>query len=195
MTPPRVRYLLPNLLRGGTERRVCRLAAAGTERGLWSATLSLMYSSGAGDDDPVLLASLDAAEIAVQRLAMGGLRRPAEWPAFWRGARRFRRAVGERGGAVAPHPDIVHAFLPSCNLLALAPDPLRRSAGSPRLIVSQSALGLYRDTRPGLRLLEDLLYPRADAVLCNSEAVRDDVLARIPRLRHERSQWEYRVRV
>jgi len=154
-----------------------------------------MYSRTAADDDAGLLEELAAHGVQVQRMALPGFRTP--W-ALWRSQRLVREW---RAQMRAQCPDVIHTFLPSANLLALIASPGRMDergkplpaepAPSPAIVISQAALGNYRRRARLLRLLEDALYPRAGAILCNSEAVRADLRLNIPRLASERCEVVY----
>jgi glycosyltransferase involved in cell wall biosynthesis len=173
----RVSYILPNLQKGGTERRVVRLACNGS----WDSRLMLMYSRGDQDDDPELLAELSAAEVPIERLHMGGFRTARGLLKSFKGARLAKRLLRQN------ETQIVHGFLPSANLLAILSRPNRAA----RTVISQAALCHYRRKLKALRRVEDFFYPRADAVLCNSQAVRDDLLADCPPLDADRCHIVY----
>lgn len=182
----KVVYLLPNLRRGGTERRVVRLV----NHGEWSSEVHLMFSTGApGENDPDLLHALEQAGVKVRHLGLRGFRHPLRWWPTLQAVRRWRDAIREAA------PDLVHAFLPSANILALMATPhtgeVTGRRDLPRIILSQSALGRYRRRQPMLGTLERMLYPRAAMIVCNSEAVRADLLLSIPRIRPSHAEVVY----
>ncbi len=72
-------------------------------------------------------------------------------------------------------PTIAHFFLPG-PYLAGAPVALARSV--PIKVMSRRSLADYQRNWPGAARLERLLHPRMDAILGNSQAIVDDLIAK-----------------
>ena len=155
----KVAFLISSLAPGGAERQLATLAVALAARGE-SVTVLAFRSGGA------LEAELRAAGISVLGLGKGGALDAAGF--LIRLARRVR-AIG---------PDVVHAYLPTANLAALA---IRPFAGGARIVWGVRAS--YVDAKaygPFDRLVyaaERRLARRADLIIVNSHRGRARCLA------------------
>ena len=166
VTPPiRIAYVLPGLGRGGTERHVADLCAR-IDRTRFSPCVVSTQGGGGMEEE------LRAMGVPVEILAYPGLSlHPARAIPLLRSTARFFRdfvRVLDRQRV-----DVVHAYLPGGNVLAMAASAFHR----PRLrVVSKRALCDYKDGHPMFSFLEDLANLAADAVLVNSRAVAEDVV-------------------
>ncbi len=156
----KIAYLLPNIEVGGTERQVLALARL-LDRSRF--TPSLVTTAGGG--------ALHAEFSAFMPVTVFGdpARANRVRTGLWAHATTIRRLAGIFR---AERPDILHAWLPSSNVLG----PIAaRLAGVPRVIVSKRSLSDYKSSFPLLRRVEPLGNRLADAILVNSDAVRRDV--------------------
>jgi glycosyltransferase involved in cell wall biosynthesis len=156
----RIAYVLPNVEAGGTERHVLMLCRR-LDRSRFCP--SLITTAGGGS-------LFDAFSRHVPVTVMGD---PAR-------GKRFRSTPREHARSVAwlfrilrdLRPDILHAYLPSANVVG----PIAaRLARVPRVIVSKRSLADYKERFPLLRSTESLGNRLADAILVNSDAVRRDI--------------------
>ncbi|MEI6632428.1 MAG: glycosyltransferase [Chlamydiota bacterium] len=101
---------------------------------------------------------------------------PLDYSRKIRCVRQMRREVctlARLMGSFKPH--IVHGVLPmACVMAGLAVRLVR----VPILVTGRRSLGCYKEGRPLLRFLENLVNRWTDAAVANSEAVRVDTLAR-----------------
>jgi glycosyltransferase involved in cell wall biosynthesis len=74
-------------------------------------------------------------------------------------------------------PDVMHGFLMSAYLIAAF---VGRAAGVRRSVASRRSLGVFKENRPLALLLERWADRATDVFVANSNAVRDDTLAREP---------------
>lgn len=153
----RVLLLIPHLGGGGAEQ-VTALLARGLDPGEFEVHLGLATRSAVPDDLP---RSLTVHSLAAGRVRFAALR-------LIRLVRRLRPAVVLSGMA-------------HLNFLVLLVRPCFPRAT--RVLVRQNATvssTLAADARPRLtRLLYRLLYPRADCVICQSQAMADDLAAQV----------------
>ncbi len=156
----KITYLLPNIESGGTERQVLALARL-LDRARFSP--SLITTAGGG----VLYGEFS--ELMPVTVIGDPKRAKQARTSLWGHATTVRRLAGifrrER-------PDILHAYLPSSNVLG----PIAaRLAGVRRVIVSKRSLSAYKSRFPLLRRVEPLGNRLADVILVNSDAVRREV--------------------
>ncbi len=156
----KIAYLLPNIETGGTERQVLALARL-LDRSRF--TPSLVTTAGGG--------ALHAQFSALMPVTVFGdpARANRARASAWGHAMTVRRLAAIYR---AERPDILHAYLPSSNVLG----PIAaRLSGVPRVIVSKRSLSDYKDKFPLLRRVEPVGNRLADVILVNSDAVRRDV--------------------
>jgi len=168
----KITYLLPNIETGGTERQVLALARL-LDRRRYSP--SLVTTAGGG--------ALHAEFSGLMPVTVFGdpVRANRTRTSLWAHAATVRRLAGIFR---AERPDILHAFLPSSNVLGPV---AARLAGVRRVIVSKRSLAGYKNRFPLLRRMEPLGNRLADVILVNSDAVGREV---------ERTErfWEGKVR-
>lgn len=163
--PVQVLYVIINMELGGTERQLFELAA-GLDRRRFVPRVCCLRGGGS------LAGALLERGVALTLLGgaspgrSGGMRAACTLLAQVRAvaalARRERCAI-------------IHAFLPAaCVTAGLA----SRMARPPVLVTGRRCLGYYKEGRPALRFLENLVNRWTDAVVPNSEAVRADALRR-----------------
>lgn len=166
MAPPvRVAYILPYLVRGGTEKQVRELAARIDRRRF----------------DPVVIAAAGGGELETEFVRMGvpvqvlgfqGLSPQGGkgWESLRDVAACIRRAAAllrkERVG-------IVHSYLPAANFVASIAGTM---AGVPVRIVSKRALARDKVRYPYATWIESAGNLFARAIMVNSAAVKKDVV-------------------
>lgn len=157
----KIAYVLPNLENGGTERHVLALV-----RLLDPSRFSLSLATTAGGG------SLhgDFSERIPVTVLGGGTDRGKPFRASPGEHLRNIRALAAlfRGS----RPDVVHAYLPSANVVGPV---AARIAGVRRVVVSKRSLSDYKKSFPLARRVEPVGNLLADAILVNSDAVRRDV--------------------
>jgi glycosyltransferase involved in cell wall biosynthesis len=162
--PVNVAYVLPGLGSGGTEKHVLDLAT-GLDRRAFSP-----FVISTGGDGPL---SRDFADrrIPVYTLHYRGISiRPGIASSLIRDAVAFFGTFKE---ILKNHKvDIVHAYLPAANILGVLAGSL---AGARWKIVSKRALCRYKEGHPVYSFLENIANGRADAIMVNSLAVKEDV--------------------
>ena len=148
-------------------------------------TIVLPSFAGGGAERVMLshLARLDRARIAPRLIVLDGrgpLREilPGDVPVHDLARPRLRRALPALLGALrAAQPDVVLGTMVHVNLALLALRSLLR--GRPRLILREAntpSRSLGATAHPGLmRALYRRFMPRADAVLCNSRLMMDEI--------------------
>lgn len=157
--------LLGNFESGGAERQALELARRLPAHG-WR--VLAVASEGRGP----LRAEFEAA--GARCFALGtefhrGALHPRALLAGTRGIARLASIRRREGVAV------VHSFLFWENCLAA---PARLLAPGLRVATGRQNIAHFKDGRPHYQRIEDLLNPLVGAVVCNSSAVRADVLAR-----------------
>jgi glycosyltransferase involved in cell wall biosynthesis/O-antigen/teichoic acid export membrane protein len=158
--PMRVVLVIGTLERGGTEGQVVMLARGLRRHG---AEVTIVCLSSAGP----LAEGLAAEGIAVEVAGFRGLTpilNPLPLLRVFRGLTETIR--GRR-------PDVVHAFLYWGNLLGVT---FGRRAEARVRVASLRSLRGTMGTKRALRPWERRTYRGADAVVCNSEAVREDAV-------------------
>lgn len=163
--PVTVAYVLPNLERGGTERHVLDLASR-LDRTRYRPFV--ITTAGGGP----LQGELEARGVPVHILEYRGISvRPGLAGPLIRQAASFfaafRRILRDRKA------DIVHAYLPTGNVLGMA---AALGVKVRARIVSKRALCRYKDGHPVFSAFENLANLAADAIMVNSRAVAADVL-------------------
>jgi glycosyltransferase involved in cell wall biosynthesis len=160
----RITLLLPGLWRGGAEARAALLASALRERG-HEVEACVLQAPAPGDRS--FAPELEAANVPIRDLGYGGVRWPPAWPRSLRAFQRLRRELKR----FRPH--VLHAFLPSGNIVAAwtAASLLPRSR--PALVFGREGLPTYREARPLLGWLEDAAERRADATVCVCRAIAE----------------------
>ncbi len=156
----KITYLLPNIETGGTERQVLALARL-LDRSRF--TPSLVTTAGGGALHPEFAAVMPVTVFGDPQHANRA-----------RTTLRAHAATVRRlaGMFRAERPDILHAYLPSSNVLG----PIAaRLSGVRHVIVSKRSLADYKSGFPLLRRVEPLGNRLADVILVNSDAVRRDV--------------------
>lgn len=163
--PARVLFVTINMELGGTERQLCALAA-GLDRRRFAPRVCCLRGGGPLADT-LAAAGVPLTVLAPRARGRAGRTRPFRvfLPQILSLSKLMRR---ER---IA----IVHGLLPAA--LVTAGFAARR-ARVPVLVTGRRGLGRYKEGRPLLRFLENLVNRWADAVVPNSEAVLRDVLAR-----------------
>ena len=159
--PVKITYLLPNIESGGTERHVLTLARR-LDRSRFSP--SLVTTAGGGSLYPdfaaVMPVTVHGGDPTRSKRFRSSPREHFRTIRFL--AREFRRT----------RPDIVHAYLPSSNVLGPIAAKL---AGVRRVIISKRGLADYKTLYFLPRLVEPLGNLLADLILVNSDAVRREV--------------------
>jgi glycosyltransferase involved in cell wall biosynthesis len=160
-----VLFVTINMELGGTERQLCALAA-GLDRRRFAPRVCCLRGGGPLADT-LAAAGVPLTVLAPRARGRAGRTRPFRvfLPQILSLSKLMRR---ER---IA----IVHGLLPAA--LVTAGFAARR-ARVPVLVTGRRGLGRYKEGRPLLRFLENLVNRWADAVVPNSEAVLRDVLAR-----------------
>jgi glycosyltransferase involved in cell wall biosynthesis len=160
--PAKITYLLPNLESGGTERQVLALGRR-LDRARFSP--SLVTTAGGGS---LYRDFSDVMPVTVH----GG--DPTQSKRFRSSPREHFRTIRLLAGEFRrTRPDILHAYLPSPNVLG----PIAAEiGGGTRVIVSKRGLADYKKNFYFLpRLVEPLGNRLADRILVNSDAVMRDV--------------------
>ncbi len=160
--PAKITYLLPNLESGGTERQVLMLGRR-LNRARFSP--SLLTTAGGGS---LYKDFFDVMPVTV----LGG--DPTRSKRFRSSPREHFRTIRRLAGEFRrTRPDILHAYLPSSNVLG----PIAAKIGGvTRVIVSKRGLADYKKNFYFLpRLVEPLGNRLADRILVNSDAVMRDV--------------------
>lgn len=158
--PAKITFLLPNIESGGTERQVLTLGRR-LDRARFSPSIVTTAGGGSlyGDFSDLMPVTVHGDPERGKRFRSS----PAEHLGTIRFlARTFR----------ASRPDIVHAYLPSANVLGPV---AAKIAGVRRVIVSKRGLADYKSRFLLPRLVEPIGNRLADAILVNSDAVRRDV--------------------
>ena len=150
--PVRVLLAINTLARGGAERQLVELAT-GLDRERFSVSVLCVVAGGPLADE------LRSAGIPI---AIFNSRKPLD---LLRLIAYVRRQA----------PDIVHSFLFGSNIVATLAATLART---PVVITSRRSLGFFKDGRPHYDLLQRIANRFTDAVIANSEAVREDTLRR-----------------
>lgn len=156
-----VLFFVPDLAPGGAER-VVTLFANGLDRDHFAPAICLLRRRGS-------LLDFLAGDVGVIPLGADHVR--AAGPALIRTVWKLRPAA-------------VVSTLAHCNLLLLALRPLLPRGT--RLLVREASLP-SKNLHPALQRIARVLYPTADAVLCPSLAIRDELrelLALPPRVLH-----------
>lgn len=159
--------LVANLDPGGTECQAadlaCRLPAAG-----WSPVVIV-----AGASEGALRARLDASSIPVHALGAalsGGMTSPRFWAGLMSAIHRLAGIC--RRERIA----ILQSFLFWENQIAI---PAAALATNVRAVVTgRRNLGRFKDSRAHYQTIENWTNPLSAAIVCNSLAVRSDVIAR-----------------
>lgn len=152
----RVLAVIGQLDVGGAEKHLARVMPALRARGL---DLRVFALKGGG----ALVPALEAAGVPVYVHAR---RRPG-LQGLLQAACLLRRLVRRE------RPDVLHFFLPAAYLVGM----LATAGQHARRVMSRRSLANYQAAYPGVRLLERLLHGCLDAVLANSLAVADELLA------------------
>jgi len=160
-----VLFVTINMELGGTERQLCELAA-GLDRRRFAPRVCCLRGGGPLADT-LAAAGVPLTVLAPRARGRAGRARP--WRVFLPQILALSNLM--RRERIA----IVHGLLPAA--LVTAGFAARR-AGVPVLVTGRRGLGRYKEGRPLLRFLENLVNRWADAIVPNSEAVLRDVLAR-----------------
>jgi glycosyltransferase involved in cell wall biosynthesis len=152
----RVLAVIGQLDLGGAEKHLARVMSALRARGLDVRVFAL---KGGG----ALVPTLQAAGVPVYVHA----RRGPGLRGLLQAACLLRRVVRRE------RPDVLHFFLPAAYLVGMLATAGQRT----RRVMSRRSLANYQAGYPGVRLLERFLHGRLDAVLANSRAVADELLA------------------
>ena len=150
--PIRILLAINTLARGGAERQLVELAT-GLDRDRFTVSVLCVVAGGPLADE------LTAAGIPV---AIFDSRKPVEVIRLIAHVRRLA-------------PEIVHSFLYGSNIVAALAAVIART---PVVITSRRSLGFFKDGRPHYEFLQGLANRFTDAVVANSEAVREDTLRR-----------------
>jgi glycosyltransferase involved in cell wall biosynthesis len=157
-------FVIGTLDRGGAEGQLVRLATH-LPREQFDVSVCCLADGGP------LQGVLDAAGIPVDIV---GLHRPIHSLLPFKS---IGRLVQLSRVIQARQPDIVHGFLFWAYVLGTA---AAKVGGVPVVVASRRSLSHFKASRPDWRILEQLANAATDAIVANSEAVRDDVL------KHER---------
>jgi glycosyltransferase involved in cell wall biosynthesis len=149
---PRVCLVVGQLTIGGLERQLF-LLASGLARGAFDVTVVSMARGG------VWASTLRQLNVRVEELER-------------RGRLDWRRLMAMRGWFKALRPDIVYSFNYETNAYARLAGLL---AGVPILVTGER--GIYMSGM--MTLVERLLNPFTECVICNAEAVRRDLVDRV----------------
>ena len=165
MMPAKILYVIINLEIGGSERQLCALVS-GLDRSRFSPHVCCLM--GGGPLAPRL--RNEGIPLSIYRFLPIDYSRKARAACTLFGqvnkVRRLMRSL---------RPAIVHAVLPGACITGGLAAWLARV---PVLITTRRSLGIYKEGRFFLRVLENIVNIRADAVVANSEAVREDTLRR-----------------
>ncbi len=157
MRPKRVLFVINNLLRGGAETQLVRLAVS-LPRDRWRAQIAILKRSNAFAEE------LRSAEIPVATMDRRG-----PWDA--RVVQRLLRLMTRE------RPDIVHTYLFFASLLGV---PAARMTGAPAVVVSQRS-SYEAGVAPFWRWVARRLHRNADKVIVNSRAaVLEEEAAGVP---------------
>jgi len=160
--PAKVRLMIGQLGRGGTEKQTVLLASGLHERGFDVSVLT-MFAGGPHEQ------ALNDAGVPVVHLGFstlhtaGGAARNAA--AFARLVRLLRR----------DQPEVLHAFLLHSYLVAA---PAARMARLPLLVAGRRSLGDFKQERPMVLRLERLATQGTDLLIANAHAVARDTRER-----------------
>jgi glycosyltransferase involved in cell wall biosynthesis len=164
--PVTVAYLLPRLEMGGTEKHV-RDLVRGLDRERFRPVVIATAEGG-----PLEAAFADVG-VPVYIIGYQGFTRRRG-----QALRRARMAVASIRTLAdtlrRENAAIVHAYLPAANVLGAVAG---RIAGTPRIVVSKRGLCHYKKDRPVLAFFENAANLAASAVMVNSDAVGNAVLA------------------
>lgn len=142
---------------GGAERHLAQILPALQANGI---KIVLFVLERGGQLEP----ALEAANVVIEGVTPSGSR----WRDLVRAGTRLGRCIRQL------RPDLVHFFLPEPYLVGSAVAML---VGHRRTIMSRRSLSHYQRGRPLLARLERLMHYRTMAVLGNSQAVVDDLVA------------------
>lgn len=158
MTGPRLLVVGPKLATGGTERHLATVLPAMAARGL---DVTYFAFERGGELEPLLLDT----HVVVKGPTAGRGGKPA------RAARAFaglRREIARRP------PDLVHFFLPEPYLVGTLATATARGLHA---VMSRRSLATYHAAYPGFRALERAAHRRMAALLGNSSAVGEELVA------------------
>lgn len=155
--PPRVLVVTKRLGVGGAERHLTRVLPELKSRGI-DAVVFVLERGGE------LEQALDTTGIAIEGVWPHGPR----WLDVVRAAAALARSIRRI------QPDVVHFFLPEAYLVGGAVAMLVRQR---RNIMSRRSLAHYQRGRPSFAWLERLMHRRTPAMLGNSRAVVDELVA------------------
>jgi glycosyltransferase involved in cell wall biosynthesis/O-antigen/teichoic acid export membrane protein len=158
---PRAVLVIGTLERGGAEGQLALLAEGLVGRG-WEVTVLCLSRSGPLED------RIRAAGAEVVVAGFRGFTPLLDPRPVVRALRTVRAEIERRD------PDVVHTFLYWANLIG---GTQARRAGVPVVIASLRSLWDAMGTSRWFGTWERRTYARADAITCNSEAVRADALA------------------
>jgi len=154
---PHVLVVTKRLGVGGAERHLAQILPELQARGI---RVTLFVLERGGELEPVL----DAAGIAIDGVSPSGSR----WLDVVQAGVELARCIRRR------QPDLLHFFLPEAYLVG---GTVAMLVGHQRSIMSRRSLTHYQRGRPWLAWLERLMHRRMLAVLGNSYAVVDDLVA------------------
>lgn len=163
----RVTLVVPSLRSGGAERAVAIIAGFWAGRGR---EVTLITTEPVSTDFYPL-------DPRVRRVALG-LPTPAASAAKWTVVRHVRRVVrGLRRELAASRPDVVISFMEFTNILTLL---AARGLRIPVVVMEQIDPRMF-DIHPVWNWLRRVLYPRARAIVVQTESVRGWADASFPR--------------
>jgi glycosyltransferase involved in cell wall biosynthesis len=154
---PRVLVVTKRLAVGGAERHLAQLLPELQARGI---DVALFVLERGGELEPVF----DAAGVAVEGVSPSGPR----WRDLIKAGAALSRCIRRR------QPDLLHFFLPEAYLVGGAVAML---LGHRRGVMSRRSLTHYQRGRPWFAWLERMMHRRMVAVLGNSQAVVDELVA------------------
>jgi glycosyltransferase involved in cell wall biosynthesis len=160
----RIAYVLPYLVAGGTEGHVLSLVRRIDRRRFSPLVIAL---GGGGELEPAF---------REEGVPVHVLDRTGITPTPGKRGRTMRDVLGcvwtLSGILQRERPDILHAYLPTANVLGPV---AARVSGVPRVIVSKRSGTFYQPAFPLLRHFERIGSLLADVVMVNSDAVRREV--------------------
>jgi glycosyltransferase involved in cell wall biosynthesis len=154
---PRVLVVTKRLAIGGAERHLTQVLPELKANGI---DVALFVLERGGELEPVL----EAAGIAIEGVGPSGSR----WRDLVRAGAELARCIRRR------KPDLLHFFLPEAYLVGGAVAIL---VGHWRGVMSRRSLTHYQRGRPWFAWLERMMHRRMLAVLGNSQAVVDELVA------------------
>ncbi|HET6585914.1 MAG TPA: glycosyltransferase [Nannocystaceae bacterium] len=164
MTPPVVCFVIRSLEVGGTERHLLQVLPALSRAGLRCMLYTLTHAGPLADQMRDGGVEVLQPTFAIPRRDRWP-QRAVVWPTT---SARLFEVLRER------RPAIVHHYLPSAYLVGA---PCAALARVPRQLMSRRSLNVYQTKHPVLARVERSLHRFMRAILCNSRAIVDELVA------------------